>query len=188
MALVEHERDVGVVEAAAADDLEEDAEQLERVGRADDEVVVGVEARVEVERAELAEAQQLHDDELDVRARRVVAGVEADHRAVAERGDLGVGGSPVRNVGVVERRLEELVLEHEALLAARGARRSRWSDSLQAVLAAAHVGLAGVVRALGEPDLQVARAGGVHDVDALEVVVDRLAADAASSWVRAPNL
>ena len=94
VALVEHERDVGVVEAAAADHLEDDAEQLERVGRADDQVVVGVEARVEVERAELAEAQQLHDDELDVRAGRVVAGVEADHRLVAERGHLGVARCP----------------------------------------------------------------------------------------------
>ena len=47
----------------------------------------------------------------------------------------------------------------------------------QAVLTGAHVGLARVVRAVGEPDLQVARSGRVHDVDALEVVVDRLPAD-----------
>ena len=118
VALVEHERDILVAVAAAAHHLEDDAEQLERVGRADDEVVVGVEPRVEVERAELAEAQQLHDDELDVRARGVVAGVEADLRTVTERGHLGVARSPVRNVHVVERRLEELVLEHEALVLA----------------------------------------------------------------------
>ena len=62
VALVEHEarrRTVGAV-AAAADDLEQDPEQLERVGRPDDQVVVGVEAGVEVERAELPEPQQLH--------------------------------------------------------------------------------------------------------------------------------
>ena len=177
VALVEHERDVGVVQPAAADDLDDDAEQLERVGGAHDEVVVGVEARVEVERAELSEAQQLHDDELDVRAGRVVAGVEADHRAVAERGHLGVGGAPVGNIGVVERRLEELVLEHQALLAGQAVV-DLAERVVEAVLAGAHVGLAGVVRALGEPDLQVARAGGVHHVDALEVVIDRLAADA----------
>ena len=70
--------------AAAADDLDQDPEQLERVGRTDDQVVVGVEAAVEVERAELPEPQQLGDDELDVGAGRVVAGVEADHRPVAE--------------------------------------------------------------------------------------------------------
>ena len=45
VALVEHERDVAVgAVAAAADHLEHDPEQLERVGRADDQVVVGVEA------------------------------------------------------------------------------------------------------------------------------------------------
>ena len=45
---------------------------------------------------------------------------------------VGVGGAPVRDVGVVERRLEELVLEHQALvlaeagvdLASESARRS----------------------------------------------------------------
>ena len=188
VALVEHERDVGVVEAAAADDLEDDPEQLERVGRAHDQVVVGVEARVEVERAELAEAQQLHDDELDVRARRVVAGVEAHQRLVAERGHLGVGRAPVRNIGVVERRLEELVLEHEALVVAE-ARVDLLQRVLQAVLTAAHVGLARVVRALGEPDLEVARPGRVHDVDALEVVRRSPCERMRSSWcVSAPNL
>ena len=90
VALVEHERDVAVgSEAAAADHLDQDPEQLERVGRADDQVVVGVEAAVEVERAELPEPQQLRDDELDVGARRVVAGVEADQRPVAEGGARG---------------------------------------------------------------------------------------------------
>lgn len=49
---------------------------------------------------------------------------------------------------------------------------------LQAVLPGAHVVLAWVVGAFGEPDLQVAGAGGIHDVDALEVVVDGLAPDA----------
>ena len=53
------------------------------IGRTDDQVVVGVEAGVEVEGAELPEAEQLRDDELDVGAGRVVAGVEADHRPLA---------------------------------------------------------------------------------------------------------
>ena len=45
VALVEHEADLGaLVVAAAAHDLEHDAEQLERIGGADDQVVVGVEA------------------------------------------------------------------------------------------------------------------------------------------------
>jgi len=62
-----------------------DAEELERVGGAHDQVVVRVEARVEVEGAEAAGAQQLDDDKLDVGAGRVVAGVEADDGAGAER-------------------------------------------------------------------------------------------------------
>ena len=55
---------------------------------------------------------------VDVRARRVVAGVEADHRPLPQRGHVGVGGAPVRDVGGVERRLEELVLQHESLVLA----------------------------------------------------------------------
>ena len=76
---------------------------------------------------------------------------------------------------MIEGRLEELVFEHDPLIAAEPV-----VDLLQrvgeTVLPAAHIGLARVVGTLGEPDLQVARAGGVHDVDAFEVVVDRLAA------------
>ena len=130
VALVEHERDVAaVVVAAAAHDLEQDAEQLERIGGADDQVVVRVEARVEVERPEPAEPQQLHDDELDVRARRVVAGVEAHDGALAERDAVHVRRAPVGHVGRVERGLEELVLEHEPLVRRRGARRPAASES-----------------------------------------------------------
>ena len=80
VALVEHERDARPRAAArrAFTHLVHDPEQLERVGRADHQVVVGVEARVEVEAAQLAEPEQRRDDELDVRARRVVAGVDDD--------------------------------------------------------------------------------------------------------------
>src|SRR5919199_1463978 len=67
------------------------------------------------------EPPQLHHDELDVRARRVVAGVEAHDGALAERGHLRVGGAPVRHVRVVEGRLEDLVLEHEPLALTDGA-------------------------------------------------------------------
>src|SRR6478752_4384612 len=60
VALVEHERDVRACpEAAAPHDLNHDPEELERVGGTDDEVVVRVEAAVEVERAELSQAEQL---------------------------------------------------------------------------------------------------------------------------------
>ncbi|MCY1217031.1 hypothetical protein D9M72_289300 [compost metagenome] len=177
MALVQHERHTGVLaEPAAADHLVHDPEQLERIRRTHNQVIIRVEARVEVEGAQLAQAQQLHHNELDVGARGVVAGVEADVRLLPQRQGLGVGRAPVRNVGVVKSRLEELVLQHQPLGMAQAG-----VDLLQglgqAVLPAAHVVLARVVRAVRQPDLQVPRAGGVHDVDAFEVVVDRTATD-----------
>ena len=130
VALVEHQRQVRArVETAAADHLEHDAEELERVGRTDDQVVVGVEAGVEVERAQLSQPQQLRDDELDVGARGVVAGVQAHLGALTERAHLGVGRAPVRHVGHVHRRLEELVLQHHSLVGRRCAGRSSASDS-----------------------------------------------------------
>ncbi|MBG9885424.1 hypothetical protein ABE10_02250, partial [Bacillus toyonensis] len=117
-----------------------------------------------------------HDDELDVRARRMVPCVETHHRPLAERGDLDEGRPPVRDVGVVERGLEELVLEDQPLMRPE-AGVDLLQRLLQSVLAAAHVGLTWIVRPFSEPDLQVAAAGLVHHVDAAEVVVDRLAAD-----------
>ena len=61
----------------APGELEEDEEQLERVDRADDQVVVGVLAVVEVEAAEPPLAVQQGDDLLDVHALRVVAEVDS---------------------------------------------------------------------------------------------------------------
>ena len=86
------------------------------IGGADDQVVVGVEPGVEVERPEPAEPQQLRNDELDVGARCMVTGVEADDGAFAERGAVDERRAPVGDVGVVERGLEELVLEHQPLV------------------------------------------------------------------------
>ena len=70
--------------AAGAGELAEDQEQLERVDRADDQVVVGVLAVVEVEAAEPALVGEQRDDLLDVRALRVVAEVDEHLRALAE--------------------------------------------------------------------------------------------------------
>src|SRR5215213_9535680 len=87
---------------------------------------------------------------------------------------MDVRGAPVGHIGVVEGRLEEFVLQHESLIG---------SDPLinrgealgQSLLPAAEVALPGVVRAVRQPDLEVTRAGLVHDLDALEVMIDRLA-------------
>ena len=89
---------------------------------------------------------------------------------------LEVRGPPVRDVHRVERRLEELVLEEHPLVRPepgvdRGERLG------EAVLARPDVVLARIVRPVREPQLEVARAGRVHDVDAGEQVVERLAAD-----------
>ena len=71
VALVEHERDAGLrIEAAAPADLPHDPEELEGVGCAHHQIVVGIEAGVEVEPAELARPEQHGHDELDVRSRR----------------------------------------------------------------------------------------------------------------------
>ena len=108
VALVEHERDARArLERAALHALVHDPEQLEGVGRADHQVVVRVEARVEVEPAEPVQPQQRRDDELDVRARRVVAGVDDDlapsspsarqwTRAVPQSGHVGACRRPAR--------------------------------------------------------------------------------------------
>ena len=152
-----------------------DAEELERVGGPDDQVVVGVEARVEVEGAQAPGAQQLDHDELDIGARRVVAGVEADHRPLAQGAHVRQRRPPVGHVGVVEGGLEELVLQEQALVLAQGA-----VDAPQRVGEAVLTGrdrvLARVVRAIAEPHFESGGARPVHDVDAAQVGVDGLAA------------
>ena len=96
--------------------LDEDQEQLERVDRADDQVVVGVLAVVEVEPAEAALVGQEGDDLLDVRALRVMAEVDQHLRALAELEAGQQRAAPVGEVGRVERGLEELVLDQQLLL------------------------------------------------------------------------
>ena len=74
----------------------------------------------------------------------MVAGVEAHECALAESGNLGVAGAPVRNIHVIKSGFEELVLKYHALFAAQAV-----VDFLQrvgeAVLAATKVSLAGIV-------------------------------------------
>jgi hypothetical protein len=84
-------------------------------------------------------------------------------------------GAPVRDVGGVERRLEQLVLEQHPLVAAEPG--VDGSEGLgQPVLPGPDVVLAGVVGAVGEPQLEVTRPSGIHHVDAFEQVGDGLLA------------
>ncbi len=153
MALVEHERHTGVLlEASVAIHLEDDSEQLERVSCSHNQVVIGIETGVEVERTEAAQPQELRDDEFDVGPRCVVSGVQTHMGFGPQSVDLDIGGSPVGNIGVVERWLEELVFEDQALILAQtlvdGTQRI-----VQPVLAGADIDLAGVVGSIGEPNL-----------------------------------
>jgi len=92
--------------------------------------------------------------------------------------------SPERRCG--RRRLEELVLEDHALVRAEplvdccndSARRSCGRGCRPG----------GVVGAVREPQLEVARSGQVHDVDALEKMVDRLAANARVRMANAASM
>jgi hypothetical protein len=93
-----------------------------------------------------------------------------------EREAVDQRGPPVGHVHRVERWLEELVLEHDPLVRPQPLVDGRERLG-EAVLAGPDVVLARIVRAVGEPQLEVARPGRVHDVDALEQVVDGLLAD-----------
>ena len=94
----------------------EDQEQLERVHRADDQVVVRVLAIVEVEATEPALFGEQGHDLLDVGALRMVAEVDEHTRPLSERLADQQRRPPVSEVGGVERRLERLVLDEQLLL------------------------------------------------------------------------
>src|SRR4051794_12704632 len=161
---------------ATAGQLAEDQEQLERVHRPDDQVVVGVLAVVEVKAAEAVLLGEQRDDLLDVRPLGVVAEVDEHPRAVAELLAHEQRGAPVGEIGRVERGLEELVLDEQLLLVGqRGVHLAQRLD--EPPPAAGKVVLAGVVCAVGEPQRLRRRAKLGRDPDALEEVLDRLAPD-----------
>ena len=104
------------VELVAVRELDHDPEELERVDRADDEVVVRVLAVVEVEAAEQVLGEQASDDLLDVGALRVMAGVDEHAGLRAEASAEEGRGAPVGQVCGVEGGLEELVLDEQGHL------------------------------------------------------------------------
>ena len=103
----------------------------------------------------------------------MVAGVETDDGALAELHAVHVRRAPVGDVRGVEGGLEQLVLQDETLAVAEPGvdLPERVGET---VLAVTEVGLARVVEPVGEPHLEVAAPGDVHDVDAVEGVADRL--------------
>ncbi len=160
----------------AAHELAEHEEQLERVDRADDEVVVGVLAVVEVEAAEAILGGQDRDDLLDVHALGVMAHVDEHARSLAEALADEQRRAPVREVGGVEGRLEELVLDEVLLLGGqRGIDPHERVDHALAPLD--QIVLARVVGAVGEPQRLRRGAQLARDLDALEQVLLGLRAD-----------
>ena len=102
-------------------DLVEDAEDLVGIDGAQRQIVVGVAAVVEVEAAEHVEIEQPGHDLLDVLRLVVMAGI---HQHLG----LRAGGlreqqrhAPVGDIGVIEGRLEGLVLHQHALVAGQAA-------------------------------------------------------------------
>ena len=183
MRLVDHERDVL---GAAAGDLAHDAEQLERVDRADDQVVVRVLAVVEVEAAEQSFREQHRHDLLDVRPLRMVAGVDEHLRLRAEPPAQHRGRSPVGKVGAVEARLEELVLDEQPHPGGEQ-RVQLFEPGGETRMPFAQIVLAGVVRPVGEPEADDRGAELLRDLDALAAVVERLRAHARVGVTDAPE-
>ena len=177
MALVEHESHAGVCpESRCGDDLVHDPEKLERVRSTHHEVVIGVEATVEVKAAQLPGAEQHRDDELDIGAGSVMAGVDQHLRPLAEPDAMGKRRAPVGHIGAVESRLEELVLEQEPHPYRQGL--VHGGESLgHAVLASGDAVLARVVRAVGKPQAEDRRTGRLCHLDALLQVPDRAPAN-----------
>ena len=78
-----------------------------------------------------------------------MARVQTDNGPLPERRALRVRGAPVRYVGVVEGRLEKLVLQHQPLIGTDPLIDLRKAVG-KPVLAAPDVTLAGVVGAIGQ--------------------------------------
>ena len=93
--------------------LVEDQEELERVRRPDDEIVIGVFACVEVESAQPRPIEKLGDDLLDVHPLGVVAGVDEHLGLWTQVEAHRVRRAPVGQVRGVEPWLEKLVLDQQ---------------------------------------------------------------------------
>ena len=149
--------------------LAEHQEQLERIDGADDQVVVGVLAVVEVETTEAILRGQQRDDLLDVDALRVMPHVDEHARSLAEPPADEQRRAPVGEVRRVERRLEELVLDEVLLLG--GQRGVHAHERVEHALATLdQIVLSRIVGAVGEPQRLSRRPERRGDLDALEQV------------------
>ena len=123
--LVDHERDRASASGAACAISRMMRKSSNGSIAPDDQVVVGVLAVVEVEAAEQPLGEQHRHDLLDVRSLRVVAGVDEHLRLRPEPAAHQRRGAPVGQVGAVEGRLEELVLDEQPIPRAAARRAPR---------------------------------------------------------------
>jgi hypothetical protein len=116
----------------------------------------------------------------------MVAGVDEDLRLRAEAPAEHRGRSPVGEVGAVEARLEELVLDEQA-----HAGRQQAVELLQSCreprVPLAQVVLAWIVRPVGQPEADDRGADLLRDLDALAAVLERLRAHTFVRVAEAPE-
>ncbi len=141
--------------------------------RSDDQVVVGVLAVVEMEATQPVFVEQLRDDLGDVGPLGMMAGI---HQHLGLRTQFlrhQERGAPVGQVGGVEGRLEELVLDQQPHTG-RQIGIDRLKRFQQAMAATAQIILPGIVRAVCQPETDESRIHGLGDLDALAHMLDGL--------------
>jgi len=102
----------------------------------------------------------------------MVARVDQHFGPLARLAAQGVAHAPIGQVGVIERGLERFVLDKQRPLGPAGVHRlaHRPQRLGQVVLAAADIILAGIVRAVGQPQTQMTRADRPAKLDRIEHV------------------
>ena len=184
MALIEHvhhfggigvRHRIGELVRARFDQFMADTEQLIRIDAANHQVVVAVLLVVQVEATQASLLQEDGHDLLDVGTHRVVTGVHAHLRPLADVLAYAQRLAPVLDVGVIEGGLVELVLQEHAAVV--GKRRINFAQRVdQPPAARTKVILTGVIGAVGEPDFDDAGTGLSRDLATFQDVRDCLLA------------
>src|SRR6185312_11748125 len=102
---------IGITLSIGADDLIKDAEEFERVLRANDQIIIGISAIVEMEATQPIFVEQLRNNLRDVCSLWMVAGIHQHLSLWTKFLGHQEGRPPIREVGRIKRRLEELILD-----------------------------------------------------------------------------
>ncbi len=175
MRLVQHMRRLEARRAAqlGIHQLIEDQEQAERIDRAGVEIVVAIFRIVEMEAAQPAELDEARHDHLDIDIGRMMAEIDQAPGVLAEAGGGQVIGPPILDHGRIEGRLVHLVLG-EQLPALRQTSIDLPHRIQIALEGLGEVALAGEVGAVGDPDRERLGSDRLADLDAFQIVLDRL--------------